>query len=141
MATIQNPTPITTNTFNGMWISQLQIFLPQGNVQASFLPYDGTHLLATGGKNFRQIAPAGSFNSLIADVKTLANKTVEPTLVQVFAQDPSKPVSAQFIFSDRTNYRINDVYALAATDSVFAGLLNNTMGLVATLAGYTITLH
>ena len=135
MTTIQNPTPITANTFNGMWISQLQIFLPQGNVQANFLPYDGTHLLATGGKNFRQIAPAGSFTALIAEVKTLANKTVEPNLIQVFAPDPSKPVSAQFVFSDKTNFRINDIYALAATDAAFANVLSNTVTLVSGLAG------
>ena len=138
MAQIQNSSPIVASTFSNMWIQQLQIFLPQGNVQANFLPCDGTHLLATGGKGIMQIAPSGSFTALIAEVKTLANKTVEPTLVQVFASDPTKPVSAQCIFSDKTNYRIADIYALAATDATFAGILGNTLVLVAGMAGYVL---
>ncbi len=138
MSLIQNPTPITANTFNGMWINQLQIFLPQGNIQASFLPYDGTHLLATGGKRIMQKASNGSLDALIAEVKSLSGKTSEPTLIQVFATDPSKPVTAQVIFTDKSIYRIPDCYALAATDSVFAGVFNNTIGLVVGLAGYTI---
>lgn len=134
---IQNPTPITTSTFSGMWINQLAIFPETGKVSANFVPYDGTHLLATGNNRIFKSAPTGSLTNVVTKLQSLANKTIQPKLVQVSAPDPSKPVTAQVIFTDNSVYRIADCYALCATDSAFATVFQQTMGTVATLAGYT----
>jgi len=152
MAIIQNPTPITAETFNGMWINQLQIFLPlgaqKGFIQGRLLPYDGTHLLATGGRDVRvfdlatkrttDAALDAVLTALVAELKRQSKKTTDIKFLNVMAPDPAKAVSAMVFFSDNTHYNIANCYALAGTDATFAGVLTNTLGEVAVLAGLTV---
>ena len=149
MATILNPTPITPQVFSGMWIQNLNMFLPtearpKGFIQARLLPYDGSTLLALGGKDVRTALPNNSeqtaavLTSLIAEVKRQANKTAEPISITVMAQDPSKPVRAHVRFADNKHHVIADCFALAGTDSVFAGVFNSAMAEIARLAGLSV---
>ena len=135
-----------------MWVNQLQIILPHdgkpGILQGNLLPYDGQHLLATGGKRVvqanliqaRQNSPAldGMIVMAIAEVKRQAAKDVEPSIISVFAPDPAKPVTAQILFSDNTSHRIPDCFALAGTDPTFANVLGTVLATVAVLAGLQI---
>ncbi len=152
MATIVNPTPITAATFSGMWINQLQIFFPlgaqKGFIQGGLLPYNGTQLLATGGRSIRVFDLAGkrvtdsnldsTLKALQAELKRQSNKNTDQKFLNVSAPDPSKPVSATAFFSDGTHFTIPDCYALAGKDSAFAGVFGATMATVARLAGLTI---
>jgi hypothetical protein len=135
-----------------MWINQLQIFFPideqKGFIQGSLLPYDGTHLLATGGRSVRVFNLAAkrktdaSLDSMLAGlVAELARQSKTATAVRflsVSSLDPSKPVLVTVFFADDTHYTIADCYALAATDSVFAGVFTGTLTKVATLSGLTV---
>jgi len=77
--------------------------------------------------------------SLKAEAKRLANTTAPVRSIQVFAGDPAKPVSAQFVFVGvKAPHRIADCFALAATDATFAGVLNATMAEVARIAGLQV---
>ena len=152
---INNPTPITTGIFSGMWITSLQIIFPEGGkkgiLQATFLPYDGVHLLATGGKKvfLNDLTTVRSNNTvldsmltaLVVEVNRQASNTLVPRIIQVNAPNPTsvKVAPAQIIFEDQSVYRIDDCFALCATDATFAGIFSNTMGEIATLAGLTIT--
>ena len=152
MALIINPTPITAATFNGMWINQLQIFFPlaaqKGFIQGNLLPYDGTHLLATGGKSVRTFNLAGkritdsnldsTLTALQAELKRQSKNNADQKFVNVSAPDPAKAVVATVFFADDTHYTVTNCYALAGTDATFAGVLNNTMATVARLAGLTV---
>ena len=149
---IINPTPITAATFNGLWISQLQIFFPLGTqkgfMQGNFLPYDGTHLLATGGMPVRVFDLAGkritdsnldsTLTALQAELKRQSNNTADQKFVNVSAPDPAKAVVATVFFADDTHYTITNCYALAGTDATFAGVLTATLATVARLAGLSI---
>jgi hypothetical protein len=147
---IANPTPIQAATFNGMWITMLQIIFPtvdkpRGIIQGRLLPYDGTTLLALGGKEAMRSIPSqdaqttAMLTALETEVKRLANTTAAVRSIQVFANDPSKPVFAQFTFVGvKQPHRIVDCFALAATDAMFAGVLNATMAEVARIAGLKI---
>lgn len=150
---IQNPTPITANTFSGMWITNLGVFLPttekpKGFIGGNLLPFDGQHLLSTGGQRLfvGDIATARTTDSnlnamlieLTTEVKRQAGKTVEPKFVAVNAPDPSKKVSAQIQFTDESFYRIPDCFTLCETDSTFAAVFQNVMAQVARLAGLTV---
>jgi hypothetical protein len=152
MAKILISNPIIANAFDGMWINQLQIILPAGDktgiLQANLLPYDGQHLLATGGKRVSQLnlpaaraanpALAAMLSAIVSEVKRQSNKAVEPAIISVIASDPSKPVVAQVMFTDKTSHRIADCFALAGTDATFAGVLNTVLGTVAVMAGLQI---
>ena len=146
---IANPNPITTGVFDGYWISNLGIFLPTADKPRGFLagnklPYDGTHLLQTGTKRIqvmdlatkRANDPAldGILTGLAAECQRQAVKTTDVKFVQVQAGDPAKPVFAQVAFVDGSFHRILDVFGLAGTDPVFAGVLTSTMNALAALA-------
>ena len=145
---IANPTPVTAATFDGMWITSLNIVFPNanrpnGSLQGRLLPFDGQHLLATGGRNVRQALPAdaltATLDTLKAECKRQASKTADPLFVTVMASDPANPVVANIVFDDRSSHVIRDCFALAATDAVFGGVLQAVMAKVADLAGLTIT--
>ena len=140
MAQIINPTPVTTGTFGGMWVTSLQLFLDGKDfIQANFLPYDGTHMLATGGTRLNQkIAPA-DFAALATEAKRQANKTADIKFLQLHGNDPAKPVVARAFFTDGTMHSIPDCFGLCATDPTFAQVFLGTMAQVATLAGLTVT--
>ena len=148
---IINPTPITANTFNGFWVASLSIFnpttdKPNGFFGCSLLPYDGVHLLATGYKQvaFSNLTAKRSadatFNSVLStldtECKRQSAKTTDIKSVQVFS-NPTK-TSAEIGFTDGTYHRIVDCFALAATDSTFAGVLSGTLAEIARQAGLTI---
>lgn len=150
---IQNPTPITAATFSGMWTNALTIFLPsteqpKGLITANLQPFDGTHLLATGGKSLKltdlstkrttDTALDGMLTAIVAEVQRQAKKTAAVRTVTVRAPDPTKPVSTVAIFEDNTIHRIQDCFALEGTDTVFAGVFNSTLGEIARLAGLTV---
>jgi hypothetical protein len=149
MATILNPTPVTPQTFSGMWVQHLNIVLPteekpKGIIQAHLLPYDGTNLLALGGKRVMKSLPseeaetAQMLDGLKAEVARLSGNTSAPLQIMVSAQDPTKPVRATVRFADRKMHNIADCFALAAEDSVFAGVLGSTLAEIARLAGLEI---
>ena len=135
--------PWPVSDFDGFWISSAQIF-KSGQVQASLLPYDGAHLLATGTKRLNMAAlPAEVMTALKAEITRLSGKADAPELVQVMAQDPSKPVMVQVLFPRATPavapYRIADAFALCGTDAQFAGVFGQVMASIAQLAGCTVS--
>ena len=150
---IQIQTPITTSTFNGMWVTNLGIFFPtvekpHGLIAGNLAPYDGTHLLLTGGKRLfisnlaaklaSDATLATIMNALKAEVKRQASKTVEPKFVTVNAYDPARPVTAQVGFVDGSIHTVSNCFALAATNPAFAGVFSGTMGEIARQAGLTV---
>ena len=152
MATIINPTPIVAGTFGGMWIRNISVMLPtethQGVLSAELLPYDGTHLLATGGKRValtdlktKRTTDAqldAMLTAITAEVKRQKNTTVEPRIVSVQAPDPTKPVVASVQFVDKTNHIVRDCFTLAGTDQTFGMVLQQVLGEVARQAGLTV---
>ena len=145
---ITNPTPITTSgLFGGMWITSIRIMLPfethKGMLDASLLPYDGTaHLLAVGRKDVRRPIPHADVYAMVdavtTEVKRQADTDRAVRMIHVNAPDPSKPVTATVIFSEGRPHFIPDCFALAGTDSTFAGVLGNVMATIAGLAGLII---
>lgn len=150
---IQNPTPIQAATFAGMWITNLGIFLPttekpKGFIGGNFLPYDGQHLLATGGKRLfvgdlstkrtTDTQLDAVLTALETECKRQANKNVAVKFIQTIAPDPTKPVIAQVFFIGGTNYRIADCFALAATDTTFANVFLTAMAEMARQAGLVV---
>lgn len=106
------------------------------------LPYDGTNLLALGGKQvMRRIDGAldGQTQAVLAtittEVKRLAANDTQPLSVIVGAQDPTKPVRIVVWFADKKTYHIPDAFALAGTDSTFAQVFGATLAEIARLAG------
>jgi hypothetical protein len=154
MSKIVNPTPVvTTGTFGIMWINAAGIFLttkdkPNGFLQATLQPYDGTHLLSTGGKRVFQpnLVTARAANptldsaltALLAEAQRIAGETVAVSLVTISAPDPAKPVGIQVFFADGKHHNIPDGFALAAGDTTFAGVFSNVMAALAELAGCAI---
>ena len=149
---IQNPNPVSTSTFSGMWITNLSVILPTadkaGLLTVNFQPYDGSHLLATGGKRFAimDIAKKSEedatfktmIDTLIAECKRQANKDGDIKFINVMAQDTARPVVAQIVFDDKIPYTIKDCFALAGSDTAFAGVFQGTMNEVAKLAGLSV---
>lgn len=150
---IANPTPVTAATFAGMWITNLGIFLPtaekpKGFIGGNFSPYDGQHLLATGGKRLfvgelatkltTDAVLAGVLSSLVAECKRQAEVTTDIKFINVMAPDPTKPVRAQIMLEDNSHHTIDDCFALAGTDPVFAGVLMGTMAEMARQAGLSV---
>ena len=152
MATIINPTPIVAGTFGGMWIRNISVMLPvanhQGILSAELLPYDGTHLLATGGKRValndlktKRTTDAqldALLTAIVAEVKRQKNTTVEPRIVSVQAPDPTKPVVATVQFMDKTSHVVRDCFTLCGTDATFAQVFQSVLGGVAQLAGLNV---
>lgn len=139
---IVNPTPTTPGQFDRYWLSHGQVFRKTGMTQGTLLPYDGTHLLATGDKHPEigsRFSPA-AFATLDAAITALTGKAEQAELVQVFAPDPAKPVMVQVIWPQSTNlvpHRIMDAFALADTDPQFAQALGVVLAEFARLAGLT----
>ena len=151
---INNPTPITAQPFNGMWITHVGIFFPttknpKGLITGEVAPYDGTHLLRTGSKKFNvtnlpvKLTTDTQLNTVLnllkAEVQQKANKTAAVTYVTVNALDPAKAVLAQAGFVDGTSYIIKDCFTLAGTDAVFANVFTTVMGEIAIQAGLTVS--
>ena len=144
---INNPTPITTNVFDGMWITSIQIMLPhenhKGMLNASLLPYDGDkHLLAIGRKDVRKPIPDAAIDAMIdavtTEVKRQAATDRAVRVIHVNAPDPSKPVTAMVMFAEGRHHFIQDCFALAGTDQTFAAILGNVMAAIASIAGLSI---
>ncbi|MEI6177583.1 MAG: hypothetical protein WCS43_11880 [Verrucomicrobiota bacterium] len=146
---IANPNPITTGVFDGYWITNLGVFYstpekPRGFLAGNMLPYDGTHLLQTGMKRIQVMDLAtkrasdpvlnGILTGLATECQRQAGKTANVKFLQVIAGDIANPVMAQISFVDGSFHRILDVFGLAATDEVFAAVLNTTMLAIAALA-------
>jgi hypothetical protein len=154
---IVNPTPITAATFNGYWITNAQLILGTGKpgiLQANMLPYDGQHLLATGGRQVSELnvtkkatddaAFDGMLTSLKAEIARLSGNADAFGILHVSAPDPAKPVSIQVLWQETadkesSSYAIKDAYALAATDTQFAQVFGTAMAIIAGLAGLTVT--
>lgn len=157
---IVNPTPITPGEMTNMWVANLRIDFPtenpypfpipqaNGRLSATLLPYDGTHLLATGVKPLfiqklnERLASDTTFNtvvtSLVAEAKRQANKILEVKNISVFAPDPAKAVRAMVNFADGSFFTIHDCFTLASTDTTFGGVFMSTMNEVARQAGLTV---
>ena len=157
---IINPTPQTPGVFNNMWVANMILQQPDpdfpaplfqqgyGRLNATLLPYDGTHLLATGrkvvfiskltDKMTEDTVFAGVITALLAEAQRQAKVTTAVKSVSLSAPDPTKPVVVSAKFVDGTTYAIPDCWALAGTDSVFAGVFNNTEVEIARLAGLTV---
>lgn len=151
---IINSTPITTGTFSGMWVSSLVVVFPsaerpKGMINGSLLPYDGTHLLATGEANVSILDLATArladpvlgrvVMNLASECKRQAIKTSSPTLLSVSAATPESPVSAMIVFADATSHVIPDCFSLCANDATFAGVFMATMAEVARQAGLELS--
>ena len=149
---IVNPTPVTTNTFDGMWVRNIGLMLPvdghQGVLSAELLPYDGVHLLATNGKRVsinnlvdKRKTDANldaMLTAIVAEVKRQKNTAVEPRIVSVQAQDPTKPVVASVQFVDKTSHVVKDCFTLAGTDQTFGAVLQQVMSEIARKAGLKV---
>lgn len=134
---IYNPNPITAGTFNGYWIRSANFVSDKSFVQASLLPYDGTHLLATGGKIVNK-QDAGLVASVAAEAKRLAGKDIAVKLVNVLAQDPAKPVVLNVVFADGTRHTEKDCFAKAREDEAFASAFSAALAGIAALAGLEV---
>ena len=155
---IKNPTPVTPQTFNGMWVSNVRLVLPNtdfpetfreghGSFNAMLLPYDGTHLLATGGKPvfvenlLTKRAADSTFDGVIASIVTEVERQAGKTGLRsltVMGGDPSKPVRAMAEFVDLSRHTIADCLTLAGTDSVFGGVFQSAMNEIARQAGLSV---
>jgi hypothetical protein len=150
---IANPTPITAATFAGMWITNLEIFFPtaekpRGFIGGNLLPYDGSHLLATGGvrvwvgnlagKRTTDTTLDGVLAALTAECQRQASKTAAVRTIIVMAMSPAQPVVAMILFTDGTYHTIADCFGLASTDATFAGVFMDVMAEVARQAGLEI---
>lgn len=159
---ILNPTPIETNVFNGMWISQLRVIFPrvaqaeatppvkaqEGFLRGQTLPYDGRHLLLVRQTPIQvtNLAEKRKTDSkldsmLIAlegEIQRQSGRTDAVKLVDVLAGDPARPIMAMVIFEQGKPFRIADCYGLCATDPIFNGIFQNTMVEVARLGGLTV---
>ena len=158
---IQNPTPVTPTEMTRMWVANMRLQMPDpvftnpifpqsfGSFNATLLPYDGTHLLATGrkGVNERKLTEKrasdsvfdGILTALTDEAKRQAGKSVEVQTLTVMAQDPARPVIARVEFVDKTTHTIDDCFALAGTDEVFAGVFTSAMAEIARQAGLTVS--
>jgi hypothetical protein len=155
---ITNPTPITPGTFGGMWISKVELAMPdlrfpagflerRGKLLATLLPYDGVHLLATGGKSLQvhdlaagsaaDARIAGLVGALCGEAGRQSGKT-GVTGIAVHAPDPSKPVRVVCRFGHET-FIVPDGFGLCAEDPQFASVFTTVMGTVAVLAGLEVT--
>jgi hypothetical protein len=135
-----------------MWIRNISVMLPtethQGVLSAELLPYDGTHLLATGGKRValndlktKRTTDAqlnALLTALVAEVKRQKNTTAEPRIISVYAPDPSKPVVATVQFVDKTSHVVRDCFALCGTDATFAQVFQSVLGGIAGQAGLSV---
>ena len=153
MALIVNPNPIVKPMFTGMWISNLQIVFPglaspNGLLNAKLLPYDGTYLLATGGKDVRynnlrakmQLDPLLKFavDNLKAEITRLSGSESSVKLVNVFAADPTKPVVATMLFDTGPAYTVHNCFARTETDPIFANVFFSMLGEIARQAGLNL---
>lgn len=137
---IQNPTPIQTNVFNGYWITSVQFIVDTKLVQASLLPYDGQHLLATNRRTVNISENTQTLiNAVILEIKRLSGKTVDVKFIRVIAPEPSKPIILHVTFSDNTTHIVQDCLALAGNDNTFAAVFNSALANIASLAGLTIS--
>lgn len=155
MATILNPNPVTPSVFNGMWVQKLVVAFPvnsRGMLVADFKPYDGANLLTEGqqlverklGALSKENTPKGQaianlLATLETEIKRLSKKTAAVLTVEVTAPHPTKPVVIRTWFSDRTQYEVEDAYALCASDTTFTSVFQTAMGTIATLAGLQIS--
>lgn len=154
---IINPNPIVASTFNGYWITNAQFIQNAGvmkMLQANLLPYDGTHLLATGQKRVNELDLATKMESdanlsavitsIKAEIARLSGHSEDFHIMQINAGDPSKPVTATIMWDKPETgeaipmYRIADCFALCASDTQFAGVFQNTMGEIARLGGLNV---
>lgn len=148
---IKNPNPVTA-TFEGMWITNVAIIFPEkgktGSLNAKMQPWEGEHLLMTGGKqvnvwNLTQSANQdAALSSILESIKTnmarLSGNSEPLKMVQVVAIDPAKPIFVQAVFNDNKVYRIQDADALTKTDSEFAQCFGTALGKIASLGGLSI---
>jgi hypothetical protein len=142
-----------------MWISKLHLSLVNdwhGFLMAKLLPYDGQYLLATGGKDvfIRDLQNVRKTDMTLDAVLTALDIEIQrqygnefkkhlpnlegvtvpsPSLItlQVFADDPSKPVKANAFCDSGAIVTIEDCFALTATDQQFAQVFISTMGEIA----------
>lgn len=151
---ILNPTPVTPQVFNGMWITSLVISLPtatntKGALVCRMQQYDGTHLLATGNppplvipvlaaRRASTLAIDTMLTELEAVLKPMVGSEGKLQIIDVHASDPAKPVSAAIVFTDKKSKRIQDCYALCAEDAAFAAVFSSAMTTIAGLAGLSV---
>ena len=143
MATIVNPSPQTPQTMAKMWaVSTCIFFDTPTKVGATFQPYDGTNLLASGGtRMFTQNADAtqaAAMAALKAECITLSGNA-SPKFVEVIAPDPSQPVTAIIFNADGSQFVVPDCFGRCTTDSAFATVFLGTLAAVASLAGLAVT--
>lgn len=148
---IQNPTPIeTTATFDKLWVAHLRVVL-SGEAQylhAHLLPYNGSHVLQAQPRLVRIVDLAAKrpqdaqldavLSALEAEAKRHAG-TAEVRSVSVQAGSPERPVVVVIEKGEgQEPYLIRDCFALAATDTQFATVLNGTLAEIARLASTTV---
>jgi len=150
---ITTTTPISASVFNLWWIKNANLFtnIPVSgssttNLNLAFVPFNGTYALSTTPSRLNLNVDAlkttdatfnGVYNGLVTEIQrqyTVKNPGAVSTFViktlNVMAQNPDRPVSifVQALVNGAVKtFMINDVFALAGTDSTFAVVLNNTM--------------
>ena len=150
---ILNPTPINPTSFNNMFVANMLLTLPtdisNGQMFATILPYNGEHLLATGGKRLtilnlkdsmeKDASLATMVTNIVAEAKRQANSTSTVSRISVYAPDPTIPVRVVVQFEDTPKpFMINDCFTLASTDAQFGTIFLSAMAEVATRAGLSV---
>ena len=140
---IINPTPITCDTMDRMWITSFRLF--PDTMLADLLPYDGQRLLAVGGKTLRLMrldeARAADeeldacVTAVLSEVARQAGNTSTCKCLSMTAPNPGAPAVAIALFETGLPLRVLDCWALAASDPVFAGVWQRTMATIARLSG------
>jgi hypothetical protein len=146
--------------FDKMWINRVRLELPdpvftepifpqsKGRFNASLLPYNGTHLLATGGEkvNIEDLnakrASDTTFDSIVtaftAEVDRQSTKTGLKSIT-IIANDPAKPVRLMAEYLDSQPFTIADCFALSKTDNTFGTAFESAMDEIARQAGLTVS--
>ena len=148
---IINPTPITPSVFDKLWVRNLALSFPvtnRGHMNVEFLPYDGASTLNKPipkdvqdlmEKRKTDTNVEALVTTLSVELNRLSGFSSPATVLLINAPDPSRPVECRVFFADKTSYAIPDCYALCATDPAFASVFQAAMGLIAAVAGFTVS--
>ena len=162
-----NDNTITAQPFNKLWLTKLDLKFPtsgnNGFLSASFSAYDGTHLLSGTvqplvldnlndlGDGFASMLSAlrteidrqsGNYLTKLEAVRSFASAQgieldTAPLMLTVLAANPPT-VRAVISMVFGPALRIDDCYAFAATDPVFAQVFGATLSEIARQAGLTV---
>jgi hypothetical protein len=145
MADIINPNPPILAAFDKLWLTNLIINFREPKLIAALAPYNGTFTLPSTVKlsfdlrvkRSEDAALDAVMTALVAEIDRQAGRE-GARILSVSAANPTGRVRATIIFDDGVTHVIPDCFALAATDTAFAGVLQGTLAEVARQADLAV---